>query len=108
MGNLKTCDIHDKEFPANLIDTDKHQMYRLFIEKTEQDPKDAKKKLTTTVFVGSANSEGVDVCHACMMNAILPRIQAMGRVTWKSVKWEKTTDAEGKEKLQKVVREVGE
>lgn len=90
MGNVKTCDMHEKAFPNNMVDLDHTEMVTVYVERKLKDPKDPKKKITATMFVGSAESEGAEVCLKDFVDVIANRITPVGgRISWKQVIWTK-------------------
>lgn len=92
MGGIRTCDAHSKGFPNNVIDTNKIEMVKLYVERQFRDPTDAKKKVTGTMFVGDAQDEGAEVCLACFNEFVASRIAPVGgQISFKQVIWASET-----------------
>lgn len=92
MGELKTCDIHDKENNVVKAET----TYKLYVQKEE---KDGRKTLYTALFIG--NVEGADGCHQCVMDTIIARMTGLGMkpnkdFTWRQFRWEQVPLTDGK------------
>lgn len=93
--NYKTCDLHQKQFPANMIDTDEHEMTKVYVERTQVIEG---KKVKLALFVGKSDAQGADGCLACMTDALIERIKATGKsVSWKNETWvsEEVTKKDG-------------
>ena len=83
--NYKTCDMHRKAFPANMIDTDEHEMTKLYLERQQTIEG---KKVKLALFVGKSEGEGADSCIACITDLVIEAIKATGKsVSWKNVTW---------------------
>ena len=114
MGNqYRTCELHEKEFPNNLIDTSKTGMCKLYIEQPQTIEGEQK---TLTLFVGDSQDEGIDVCMPCMTKKVMGILTGMGiKTSWKIATWEKVimqkkdgTPYERNTKIVKTVEEVTE
>lgn len=88
MADLKACDVHDKEHPHNLIDTDKTEVVRIYVERKQTV---AGKPVTTNLFAGNSQNEGVDVCLKCFNEWFLRRMEPVTRPSWKVIEWTQTT-----------------
>ena len=109
--NFKTCDLHGKAFPHNMIDTRKTKMSKLYVENREDiEGKD----INVAMFLGSAENEGIDVCAGCLQEKVLTLLSANGDApTFKAIQWEKETvqrkDGSGTyDRNNKIVRTVEE
>lgn len=92
-----------------MIDTTKTKMARLYVEQKEEIEG---KTLTTTLFIGNSENEGVDTCAMCLQEKILSLLDGE-KPYWKTVSWVKETvarkDGSGTyEKNNKVVRTIEE
>ena len=87
---MKACDLHEKIFPANMVDTRKTEIVKVYVERKE-DIED--KDITMTLFNDpKADSEGLDVCASCLQEKILDVLQAGDNIpAWKNVSWHKET-----------------
>lgn len=106
MGDFKTCDIHDKEFPANMIDLSKSTMVKLYAEKEETIDG---KKVNLSLFIGQNANEGADSCHKCAMDSLIRRLEGLGiPFAWKVVSWHNETVAkrDGSGTYQKLIKTV--
>jgi len=85
--NFKTCELHGKPFPHNLIDTNKNEMARLYVER--KTPIEGK-SVTLTLFVGDkTENEGIDVCGQCLQEKILSLVSDNGIApVFKGVTWQ--------------------
>lgn len=85
----KTCELHGKPFPQNMVDSDKVEIARLYVERKEEIEG---KNVTLTLFVGKSDNEGVDVCATCLQEKILNLLSDSGEnVSFKGVQWHKET-----------------
>lgn len=92
MADFKGCDIHDKEFPHNLVKAE--TVYKLYVQKEEFNPK-TKRKETTAIYCGP--NEGIDSCHTHMMSQIIDRLVGMKtEFTWKRSHWEQVEKTNNK------------
>lgn len=91
MADFKACDIHGKEFPANLIDLNKESMTKVYVERKEMYDG---KAVTLSLFVGNNADEGIDACHADMMTALIDRLTGLKTpFSWKVITWHEETVA---------------
>lgn len=85
--NYKTCELHGKPFPQNLIDTTKTDMSRVFIERKEEIEGET---VTLTLFVGAkSENEGIDVCASDLQDKLLSLLGESA--VWRIVKWNPVT-----------------
>lgn len=86
----KSCEIHGKPFPQNMIDSDKVEMVRIFVEKKEQIEGET---VTLQLFVGNkSENQGADVCAMCLNEKILSLLSDTGESPyWKQEHWHKET-----------------
>lgn len=113
MGDsYKTCELHGKPFPNNMVDTRKVDVSRMYVERKEEIEG---KSVTLTLFVGDkTENEGVDVCATCLQEKVLTLLSGNGETPlWKGVSWHKVTmnkkDGSGTyEKNEKIVERVDE
>jgi FKBP-type peptidyl-prolyl cis-trans isomerase (trigger factor) len=84
--HYKTCDIHEKAFPNNQIDTRKTKMVKLYVEEMQEI---AGKQVKMNLFVDKqASEEGIDVCAQCLQEKVLALLTATDNTpAWKAVKW---------------------
>lgn len=82
--------MHGKPFPNNLIDTDKTEMAKIYVERQEEIEG---QKVTLALFV-SAKSEnaGIDLCASDLQEKILNLLSDNGITpVWKVEKWNQET-----------------
>lgn len=106
MGDFKSCSLHGKQFPHNLIDLDTHEVAQLFIEQT-QTIEGQKKKLS--LFIGRSDNEGMDMCMACMKEKILAILESMGiPFSWKVITYsnEEVQKRDGSGTYKKLVKTI--
>ena len=85
----KTCELHGKPFPHNMVDSEKVDIMRVYVEKKEQIEGD---NVTLTLFVGKSDNEGIDVCAMCLQDRLLTVLADSGENTsWKGIQWDKQT-----------------
>jgi hypothetical protein len=113
MGDsYKTCELHGKPFPNNMVDTRKVDIARLYVERKEEIEG---KSTTLTLFVGDkTENEGIDVCASCLQEKVLTLLSGNGETPiWKGVSWHQVTmqkkDGSGTyQKNEKTVERVEE
>lgn len=91
MGDsYKTCELHGKPFPNNMVDTRKVEVSRVYVERKEEIEG---QNITLTLFVGSkAENEGIDVCEQCLQEKLLNLLSDNGESpVWKGVTWHQET-----------------
>lgn len=86
----KSCEIHGKPFPNNMVDSEKIEMVRLYVEKKEEIEG---KNVTLTLFIGNkSENEGADACVMCLQEKILNLFADTGETPyWKNVSWHQET-----------------
>lgn len=83
----KTCELHRKPFPNNLVDSTKTELLRLYVERKQEIEG---KNQTLTMFVGDRNeNEGIDVCIACLQELVLNNMEE--KPLFKGIVWNKVT-----------------
>ena len=91
MGDsYKTCELHGKPFPNNMVDTRKVDVSRVYVERKEEIEGQT---VTLTLFVGSkSENEGIDVCEQCLQEKLLNLLSDNGESpVWKGVTWHQET-----------------
>lgn len=88
MGDhYKTCELHGKPFPNNLIDTTKTEMSRMYVERKEEIEGET---VTLNLFVGAkSENEGIDICASDLQEKLLNLLGESA--VWKVVKWNPVT-----------------
>lgn len=106
MGDLKSCDIHDREPPANILSG--NSMYEIYVQKVDFVQNGGqKKKYTTSLYTNGGLKEGIDACTKCMTESIIRRLQGINQdFTWKKSHWQMVKQADGTEKLTQVFDEI--
>lgn len=108
MGDsYKTCELHEKPFPNNMIDTRKVDVVRVYVEKKEEIEGQL---VTLNLFVGSkSDNEGLDVCEPCLQEKVVNLLSGNGESpVWKGVQWhqEQMTKKDGSGTYTKNIKEV--
>lgn len=104
--NFKTCELHGKPFPNNMIDTRKTKVSRVYVETKEEIEG---KSVTLSLFLGNAENEGFDACAGCLQEKITTLLSANGdSPQWKGITWhqETMTKKDGSGTYQKNVKTV--
>lgn len=88
MGDhYRTCELHEKPFPNNLIDTTKTDMSKVYVERKEEIEGET---VTLSLFIGAKNeNDGIDVCASDLQEKILNLLGESP--VWKIVKWNRVT-----------------
>lgn len=104
--NFKTCELHGKPFPNNMIDTRKTEVSRVYVERKEDIEG---KTVTLSLFLGNSENEGFDACATCLQEKLLTVLSGNGdSPTWKGIQWhqETMTRKDGSGTYQKNVKTV--
>lgn len=88
MGDsYKTCELHGKAFPQNLIDTDKVDVAKLIVKRQEEIEGE---NVTLSLMVSSkSETEGIDVCAQCLQDKVISLLESTP--VWKNVSWAPVT-----------------
>lgn len=109
--NFRTCELHGKPFPNNMIDTRKTDVSRVYVERKEDIEG---KTVTLSLFLGNSENEGFDACANDLQEKILNLLSGNGEnPVWKVITWNRETmtkkDGSGTyEKNVKTVKSVEE
>lgn len=86
----RSCEIHGKPFPQNMIDSEKVEMVKVYVEKKEQIEGQT---VTLNLFVGNkSENEGAEACAQCLQDKFIQWLIDTGESPyWKVVQWHKET-----------------
>lgn len=112
MGDqYKSCELHGKPFPQNMIDTEKTDIARLYVERKEEIEGET---VNLSLFVSAkSENEGFDICSPHLQERVLDLLVGEGITPlWRIVKWNPVTktkkDGSTYERNEKTVYSVEE